>query len=544
MNFFNSTFQTLPYDLESVVEDVKNSKCFGRSGRQLLLFEHLISQSFEGLSNQVTQYTIALDVLNRSESFDPNIDSIVRVEMHRLRANIETYNAGDAKYLISFPPASFDVVVQTKSLRSFNWRMKKPFPLAIASLIAVSGFAFGQSQVFRSDSTKVTFADTCSKYLPNLHLKNVGVKSDTQTYVDKVLRSAIAQQTGFNLVEPEGICDDVSAPEFNLSYAIVENGEHVNVAISINDKASLELIGSYHFSESVIGTQNEFSLYFEIVKAANSIVMPDGMLARAASRGNWPLESYRLSFSCLLSMYDSYSGGTQEEIERVNNCLERSASYEFVVPDVHGALASSYLEVARNNSDVNGSNALAKAVSILSENGDAWTESAELTIAKLYYESQRKDFNAERFNALLIDAKMKYNTNPQVLNMVSAFYGYSLGEWEMAKATSRRIKKLYSITDQSMSMVDAGYALMVADSKEIMKECSKFYSQGSTYSNVIVNACARKAGSLYWFELTEENLKLKGKAQIDKRMEVFSTFRHDPQFMELMNSIFIKEIDL
>ena len=66
-------------DIPHVLKDVKNSGCFGRSQRQLKLFEYLLDHSRADNEVQLSQYSIALDVIGRPESFDAATDSIVRV---------------------------------------------------------------------------------------------------------------------------------------------------------------------------------------------------------------------------------------------------------------------------------------------------------------------------------------------------------------------------------------------------------------------------------------------------------------------------------
>jgi len=66
-----------------VIRNVKESGCFGRSERQLLLLEYLLRKTASRHHADVSQASIAIEVLGRPEDFDPTGDSIVRVEMHR-----------------------------------------------------------------------------------------------------------------------------------------------------------------------------------------------------------------------------------------------------------------------------------------------------------------------------------------------------------------------------------------------------------------------------------------------------------------------------
>jgi len=111
------TLSLTPETIESILKDVKASRCFGRSERQMRLFTYLLKYETLEKSSPITQYAIALDVLGRPESFDPTTDSIVRVEMHRLRSSLENYNNSGSAYNLSIPTASYEVVASSRVQR-------------------------------------------------------------------------------------------------------------------------------------------------------------------------------------------------------------------------------------------------------------------------------------------------------------------------------------------------------------------------------------------------------------------------------------------
>jgi TolB-like protein len=63
------------------------------SERQKSLIQHLVTEEIAGRGAQLKAVSIAIDVLGRSEDFDPQTDSIVRVEMGRLRQALDLYYA-------------------------------------------------------------------------------------------------------------------------------------------------------------------------------------------------------------------------------------------------------------------------------------------------------------------------------------------------------------------------------------------------------------------------------------------------------------------
>ncbi len=73
------------------LDNVLSSAAFGRSPRLAHLLQYLCTKYFDGEADQIKEYNIAVDVLNRPETFDPAEDAIARVEVHRLRKKLREY---------------------------------------------------------------------------------------------------------------------------------------------------------------------------------------------------------------------------------------------------------------------------------------------------------------------------------------------------------------------------------------------------------------------------------------------------------------------
>jgi hypothetical protein len=68
-----------------------NSDLFIQSERQSRFLEYIVEKTLAGEGNKIKQYSIGIDVFDREGSFDPTVDSIVRVEAGRLRAKLREY---------------------------------------------------------------------------------------------------------------------------------------------------------------------------------------------------------------------------------------------------------------------------------------------------------------------------------------------------------------------------------------------------------------------------------------------------------------------
>ncbi|HEY7839945.1 MAG TPA: alpha/beta hydrolase [Gammaproteobacteria bacterium] len=81
--------------IEAQLQRIGGSAVFTNAGRMFPLLQYLVRAELEGTATKLNQHRIAIDVLGRDERFDPSTDSIVRVDMGRLRGKLREYYATD-----------------------------------------------------------------------------------------------------------------------------------------------------------------------------------------------------------------------------------------------------------------------------------------------------------------------------------------------------------------------------------------------------------------------------------------------------------------
>jgi len=77
------------------LQAVLKSQLFTRSPTLAHLLSYLCEKKFAGESEQIKEYSVALDVFGRPDSFDQDTDSIVRVQANRLRKRLADYYSGE-----------------------------------------------------------------------------------------------------------------------------------------------------------------------------------------------------------------------------------------------------------------------------------------------------------------------------------------------------------------------------------------------------------------------------------------------------------------
>jgi hypothetical protein len=79
----------------SELQAVLQSRLFARSPTLTHLLSYLCEKKFAGETDQIKEYSVALDVFDRRDSFDQDTDSIVRVQANRLRKRLSEYYASE-----------------------------------------------------------------------------------------------------------------------------------------------------------------------------------------------------------------------------------------------------------------------------------------------------------------------------------------------------------------------------------------------------------------------------------------------------------------
>jgi hypothetical protein len=79
----------------AALASVLDSSTFKKSPNLARFLSYICEQYFSGDAQRLKEYSIAVDVFGRPESFTPAEDSIVRVEAHRLRKKLRSFYSGE-----------------------------------------------------------------------------------------------------------------------------------------------------------------------------------------------------------------------------------------------------------------------------------------------------------------------------------------------------------------------------------------------------------------------------------------------------------------
>ncbi|MBX7187761.1 MAG: tetratricopeptide repeat protein [Vicinamibacteria bacterium] len=97
-------------DVRAQLRRILESDTFVASQRLCRFLRFIVERSLDREVDRLKEYVVAVEVFDRDETYDPNIDSIVRVEARRLRAKLKTYYEGSGSgdpVLIGLRPGSY-----------------------------------------------------------------------------------------------------------------------------------------------------------------------------------------------------------------------------------------------------------------------------------------------------------------------------------------------------------------------------------------------------------------------------------------------------
>jgi len=80
-------------EIQAALERILASRAFASAPRQQALLRHIVTETLEERGDRLKEFGIAIDVFGRGPTFDPRVDSIVRVQASRLRSQLADFYA-------------------------------------------------------------------------------------------------------------------------------------------------------------------------------------------------------------------------------------------------------------------------------------------------------------------------------------------------------------------------------------------------------------------------------------------------------------------
>jgi hypothetical protein len=122
---------------------IADSPRFVSSARLRRFLTHIVNRAIGGDLDSLKEFSIAMEVFDRTSEYDPSIDAVVRVEARRLRAKLKDYYEGPGSndpVLIGLRPGSYVPIFRWLDPQSRNQVHKIGTALQTRASVAVMPF--------------------------------------------------------------------------------------------------------------------------------------------------------------------------------------------------------------------------------------------------------------------------------------------------------------------------------------------------------------------------------------------------------------------
>jgi adenylate cyclase len=122
---------------------IVDSPRFISSARLCRFLTHIVNRTIRGDLNSLKEFSIAMEVFDRTSKYDPNVDAIVRVEARRLRAKLKEYYEGPGRndpVLIELRPGSYVPIFRWLDAQPRNQRQEIGTAVQAGASVAVLPF--------------------------------------------------------------------------------------------------------------------------------------------------------------------------------------------------------------------------------------------------------------------------------------------------------------------------------------------------------------------------------------------------------------------
>lgn len=546
--------QTQNVQVHTALDAVKRSGCLGNSTRQIRLLKYLLTEEYEGRGARIKAYSIALDVLGRSDDFDNNTDSIVRVEMHRLRKKLKNFNEKSSNFNLVLPKASYRIQMvpkisspenlqNTNEIKTAQPLYKNPgFMIGIFSIfLAICAWGFWMLSTQNQKQPPVRTTDlSCSNETPNLHILPtivVGagrIGNDMALMVDDYLRTGLRQYPLVYLTSTPD-CLSSGSPYYTLEAKIFSTADLPYVSFISRHSASQSIIFTEKIDLPEGSTTIPESVSWEFYKIASMVAQGGAALSQDAQLRPWKNKQGHQDYQCLIMAQSFDAARDDSRYREAVSCLETAIQGGNTNPFLHGLLAISYMDQIRgyrvHTTDV----PYEKAKALVEKAEETTPNDSTILRARLLLETEHVDsgmvesFAKERIKNTLNALEQQQAFNSHILIPISQTFGYKLGDWETAYRISQRAIKIDRTGSNSIHFVSFAYELLYAEPEQAYQTSLKLYESSNNIALLMGLAAANRAGEYEQAQKCKEHLAALGFATIDDYVTFIEKRNYEPQ---------------
>lgn len=325
------------------IDRIEESGVFGASDRSSSLLRYLVTEELAGRGDRLKAYSVAIDVFERDESFNPSSNSLVRVEALRLRTALEQYYSAagkDEQVRIVLKPGSYrpDLkLLQSSPTVAVTDHHRNHIIRAMALLICVAiaiGLYYAAAWVYE---TKFKLADRCSSARPYVRVSftrsatiSPPVIAQWEATMKRYLGAyPLINQSAASNKECPGI------PAYIVK--IFDSPASANEISAGLTTANGDFVWSKTYSRNDFVIRDDENI--GLAKVAYDIGYTTGPVTRDALRRNWKQKEAFRQYDCVTKIAVYVGILHEEEFQRLLQCLREAVANKTQAADVYGTLA-------------------------------------------------------------------------------------------------------------------------------------------------------------------------------------------------------------
>ncbi|BCH25666.1 adenylate cyclase [Mesorhizobium sp. L-8-3] len=317
---------------------ILESPDFDATDRIRRFLSYVVDETLKGRPDRIKAYSIATSVFGRDETFDPQVDSIVRIVAGRMRRSLERYyltGGKDDPLRIRIPKGSYVPVFEDAAmaledpLHSHGGELQKPGKIGPSILVGP----------FIEEGDLASY--------PNLGRG-----------LARSLVVGLARFTNLRVFGTEPLIERVPGPasggadevavDYILSGGTTVGSDRFWADMLLVDARSGRTVWADSFERGLVPSEI-FALRSEVAnRVARTLAQPYGVIYsdRAQETEGSPPERLS-SYDCVLYFYQYWRTFDQDIVDRVRDCLERTIRSEPHYSEAFACLSLVYSNIHR-----------------------------------------------------------------------------------------------------------------------------------------------------------------------------------------------------
>lgn len=430
-------------DIFESIERIEQSGVFGSSDRSAKLLRYLVEEELADRGERLKAYSIAIDIFEKGEDFDPSSNSLVRVEALRLRNALVQYHiihGQDDKVRIELKPGSYRPIFNRREANVWEIskvRIQSPRLLAKVGILAAVLFIVGMGAAAWSYFRTLQNSSQCAAARPYVSVHFNPPKSVSAASVEQwksILKRYLAYYPMIDQSRQRAVeCPGVPAYKLEIS-SFAGSPDKMSVHLATQDG---EFIWSEIYQKDIFLITNAESA--GLADIAFRVGYITGEVATDAVKRNWQQDDAFATYHCMNQAYLLFDSWFSQKFSDVRQCMATAVAKKPNAADVYGIYAAleqrivdGYVKGDATLAAMNRDNALAA--------GDAINPlDAEILMVKLRLLRNAYPRDNAVTAQLLDNVERWYTMQPHILVHAAANYA-TQGNYAQALSYAARVE--------------------------------------------------------------------------------------------------------